>query len=187
MGRLGCLCFRWRWGRLVCNTLQSSILALLYGCFDEWSASAKPAVATHTDSWYQAMQTHRAEVLVVDDAAAMRQTLRLTLDYAGYTVYEAPDGRPALERLQAHPQGMVVLLNLNMPGMDGVALLRALATDPDLAIRHRIIILSAQPSHMLPLPDAQLIAQHTIAFVSKPFDLEALLDVVVDAGESLSS
>ena len=131
------------------------------------------------------MNATRAEVLVVDDDDAIRETIRLALEDAGYTVYDAPDGRPALDHLQAHPQGMVVVLDLNMPGMDGVAVLRALAADPDLAARHRVIVLTAQTGRTLPLTHAQLITQRAAALVPKPFELDALLHAVAEASGSL--
>lgn len=127
----------------------------------------------------------RTEVLVVDDDADIRESLRLILEYAGYTVYESPDGRPALEQLQTHPQGMVVVLDLNMPGMDGVALLRTLAADPDLLARHRVIMVTARAGDTLPQTDAQLIARRTAALLPKPFELDALLDAVAEASASL--
>lgn len=132
------------------------------------------------------MTARHVEVLVVDDDDDIRDTIRLALEDMGYIVYEAPDGRPALERLQAHPQGLVVVLDLNMPGMDGVALLHALATDPDLLARHRIIVLSARYGRTLPLAHVQLITQHAAVLVPKPFELDALLQAVATASASLS-
>ena len=49
-------------------------------------------------------------VLVVDDDDFIREALRELLSEEGYTVYEAPDGKAALQRLGDHPTGMVVLL-----------------------------------------------------------------------------
>lgn len=130
-------------------------------------------------------QLTAVDVLVVDDDQAIRAVLRAVLDEAGYTVYDAPDGRPALHRLQTHPQGMVVLLDLNMPGVDGLAVLTAVAGDSRLAMRHRIILITAQPSRTLPLAHAQLIAQHATAVLPKPFDLEDLLQTVAEAAQRL--
>lgn len=132
------------------------------------------------------MTARQVEVLVVDDDADIRDTVRLALEDVGYIVYEAPDGRPALERLWAHPQGLVVVLDLNMPGMDGVALLQALATDPGLLARHRIIVLSARYGHTLPLARVHLITQHAAMLVPKPFELDVLLQAVATASASLS-
>jgi two-component system, NtrC family, nitrogen regulation response regulator NtrX len=59
------------------------------------------------------------KVLVVDDEAAIRDTLRMVLEYEGYEVATAPDGRAALAELDAAPAD-AVLLDIKMPGMDGL-------------------------------------------------------------------
>ncbi|MEP6994208.1 MAG: sigma-54 dependent transcriptional regulator, partial [Acidobacteriota bacterium] len=58
-------------------------------------------------------------VLVVDDEAAIRDTLRMVLEYEGYEVAAAPDGRAALAELDSAPAD-AVLLDIKMPGMDGL-------------------------------------------------------------------
>ena len=62
-------------------------------------------------------------VLVVDDDAGVRFTLRGLLEDEGLTVEEAPDGRAGIARVE---QGNVelVLSDLRMPGVDGLELLR---------------------------------------------------------------
>ena len=64
-------------------------------------------------------------VLVVDDDADWREFLRLSLEELGYDVDEAPDGASALSSLQRQRYG-VVLLDLNMPGMKGEEVAKAL-------------------------------------------------------------
>jgi two-component system nitrogen regulation response regulator NtrX len=58
-------------------------------------------------------------VLVVDDEAAIRDTLRMVLEYEGYEVSTVGDGRAALAELDAAPAD-AVLLDIKMPGMDGL-------------------------------------------------------------------
>src|SRR5215468_4567329 len=92
------------------------------------------------------MPTH---VLVVDDEADTRWAMRATLEDAGYAVFEASEGKSALAQLTDSPQGMVVVLDLQMPGMDGVAVLLALAKDEHLADRHALILATAQDRRTL--------------------------------------
>jgi two-component system, NtrC family, nitrogen regulation response regulator NtrX len=68
-------------------------------------------------------------VLVVDDEAAIRDTLRMVLEYEGYEVATVPDGRAALSELEGAPAD-AVLLDIKMPGMDGLETLdRIVARD----------------------------------------------------------
>jgi two-component system chemotaxis response regulator CheY len=64
-------------------------------------------------------------VLIVDDSTSMRQIVRLTLQSAGFTVFEGSNGIQGLERLHAQPI-QAVISDVNMPIMDGIAFLRAI-------------------------------------------------------------
>lgn len=82
-------------------------------------------------------------VLVVDDDGAIRETLRCLLEDEGYTVFDAPDGKPALTCLREHPAGMVVLLDLQISGRDGLAFLHVIAQHTSLPTRHAFMLMSA--------------------------------------------
>lgn len=69
--------------------------------------------------------TRSLRILVVDDAALVRRYYRDTLHGAGHEVEEALNGLEALEKLLVRPAD-VVILDVNMPKMDGVTFLRAL-------------------------------------------------------------
>jgi CheY-like chemotaxis protein len=97
------------------------------------------------------------QVLVVDDDAELRDATGMLLAAAGYQVVEAADGRPALTHLQRSTQGMIVLLDLDMPGMDGEAVLAAVEASPQLARRHVFILFTAHQGHTLSLRLAQLL------------------------------
>src|SRR3982751_4557510 len=72
--------------------------------------------------------------LIVDDARAMRLILRQILHKLGFEVAEAAHGREALDRLRQRDVGApdVVLVDCQMPEMDGFALVEAVRADPDL-------------------------------------------------------
>jgi two-component system response regulator HydG len=75
-----------------------------------------------------------ATVLVADDDPGLRESLERTLAREGYRVVLAPDGRTALERLQAGGIDLV-LTDLKMPGLSGIELLRAAkAIAPDVDV-----------------------------------------------------
>lgn len=67
-------------------------------------------------------------ILVVDDSAAMRRILARALEAAGYRVAEATDGQDALAACRAQPPDLV-LLDIDMPVMDGPATLKEMKAD----------------------------------------------------------
>jgi two-component system chemotaxis response regulator CheY len=68
-------------------------------------------------------------VLVIDDASLVRLYYRDALECAGYLVDEALNGLEALEKLLAWPADLL-LVDINMPKMDGLTFLRALRRQP---------------------------------------------------------
>jgi len=78
--------------------------------------------------WYKAAMakdpSSTATVLVVDDEASIRESLRMILEYEGYRVEEAEGGKTALARLADRPPD-AVLLDIKMPEIDGLDLLGA--------------------------------------------------------------
>ena len=67
----------------------------------------------------------RASVLVVDDEADIRESLRMILEFEGYRVEEARNGLEALQKVRERPPD-ALLLDIRMPEMDGLETLRAL-------------------------------------------------------------
>ena len=72
-----------------------------------------------------------AVLLIVDDDDDVRAVLHMVLTRGGFTVLTAADGRQALQLAQRHRPD-AVLTDLDMPGMDGLGLCRALRSDPRL-------------------------------------------------------
>jgi two-component system OmpR family response regulator len=71
-------------------------------------------------------------VLVVEDHADTREMIGVALEMAGYGVLLAADGRDALALARQHRPAAVVM-DIYMPGMDGVEITRRLRAEPDLA------------------------------------------------------
>ena len=67
-------------------------------------------------------------VMIVDDAAAIRQTVGFVLQEAGYSVIEASDGEDALNRLNGQKIDLIIS-DVNMPNMDGISLLKKIKTE----------------------------------------------------------
>ena len=70
-----------------------------------------------------------ATVLVADDSATVRALVRVELEASGYVVLEAEDGQSALTAAQAQPLD-AILLDIEMPVMDGTQTIAALRADP---------------------------------------------------------
>jgi two-component system response regulator HydG len=113
----------------------------------------------------------RARILVVDDDAVGRYTLRGLLEEEGLAVEEAPDGEAALERL-AQSEFDLVISDLRMPKVDGMELLhRTQAMSP----QPRIILLTAHGSERHAVEAMKLGA---LDYFRKPFDVDEVLTVV---------
>jgi DNA-binding response OmpR family regulator len=108
-------------------------------------------------------------VLVVDDEDMIRRLLRTVLEADEFEVLEAPGGEAALELATAtHPA--VVVLDILMPGLDGVEVCRRL--DHEEA---KVIVLTAGDDPHLERECRQAGAD---AFLTKPFSSNELLDLV---------
>lgn len=68
-------------------------------------------------------------IMTVDDSASIRMMVSFTLKEAGYDVVEAVDGSDALEKLNSSPVHLVIA-DVNMPGMNGIELVRKLRVLP---------------------------------------------------------
>lgn len=115
--------------------------------------------------------------LLVDDAAEVRMLLQVLLEVAGFTVAEAADGPSGVAAATADPPDVVVL-DVQLPGLDGPEVLRALRTRPETA-DVPVVFLTAAPEQ----DDAALLALGARGVLRKPFspstvadELAALLD-----------
>ncbi|WP_009543735.1 hybrid sensor histidine kinase/response regulator [Crocosphaera subtropica] len=109
---------------------------LLDECLESYEASEKAAGVTvetaREESSTPTSVLQNPTVLVVDDSAALRRTLALTLQKSGYRVLQARDGREALEQLQQHPGIQLVICDVEMPNMNGFEFLGQRRRDPKL-------------------------------------------------------
>ncbi len=110
-------------------------------------------------------------VLVVDDDDAIRDLVAMVLADAGYTVRTAADGATAVALARA-TQPALVLMDVNLPRLDGLSACRALRNDARTA-KLPVTIMSSSP-----VRDQQLRACRADHFLAKPFDLEHLLGEV---------
>lgn len=111
-------------------------------------------------------------MLVADDYAPLRESIRGTLEEAGYDVVEAENGEVALQAT-AHLDVEVVLLDLRMPLIDGYEVLRRLG-------RHRpaVIVLSAFEQGESEVKVRAEFGSRVFAVLRKPVSPAVLCDTV---------
>jgi two-component system, chemotaxis family, sensor histidine kinase and response regulator PixL len=85
-----------------------------------------------------------SRVLIVEDNSAYREAVRTTLEWEGHEVLEACDGRDALDVLDVQPTVDVILLDMQMPNMNGQEFLEERARRPDVASIPVVVLSSGQ-------------------------------------------
>ena len=109
------------------------------------------------------------KILVVDDERAVRESLRRALELEGYEIELAEDGKQALERLEAPPEPDAMVLDVLMPGVDGLEVSRALRRKGS---RLPILMLTARTQVEDRVEGLDAGADD---YLTKPFALEELL------------
>jgi len=118
-----------------------------------------------------------ARILVVDDDRSTRELIRLQLRSAGHTAETASNGKSALERVRKRGFDLV-LLDIWMPGMNGIEILSRLGEAPS---RPRVVVMTADDTSETLL---RAIREHAYRSLSKPVEpkeLIALVDEVLSA------
>jgi CheY-like chemotaxis protein len=111
------------------------------------------------------------KVLVVDDDPTVRDVLRIMLGFEGCQVVDAPDGESALA-MYAAIRPDVVILDVAMPGMDGVEVCRQLKTSPHPP---RVVMLTAR---VHPEDERRALDAGADAYIRKPFSPLEVLELV---------
>lgn len=107
-------------------------------------------------------------ILVVDDDALMRRSLAASLGQTGYSVETAATGENAIESVRRKSPDLV-LLDVGLPGMDGMETLRAIRRDdPNLAV----ILVTGRRRELDEIVGLEMGADD---YITKPFDMDVLL------------
>jgi len=109
------------------------------------------------------------KALIVDDAKVVRVALGRIMNQLGYETVKAEDGQRALEEIAEHPDVEVVMLDWNMPVMNGYDFLIALREMPQHGISPKVIMVTTETgmSQML-----KALASGADEYIMKPFDKE---------------
>ncbi|ANN65671.1 response regulator [Bordetella bronchialis] len=112
-------------------------------------------------------------ILIVDDSASVRQVVGIALRGAGYDVIEGRDGKDALAKLTGQKVHLIIS-DVNMPEMDGIAFLKAVKLLP--AYRFTPVIMLTTESQEAKKREGQQAGAK--AWVVKPFQPAQLLGAV---------
>ncbi|MET0649911.1 MAG: response regulator [Pyrinomonadaceae bacterium] len=112
-------------------------------------------------------------ILVVEDYEDTSLAMRLALEHKGYHILEASDGEQAVQ-LAARVRPDVVLMDLNLPVLDGFAAAERIRANPEL--KETVIV--AVTAHHDPEHRSRALAAGCNAFVTKPIDFEWLGDLI---------
>lgn len=106
-----------------------------------------------------------AAILIVDDNPVNLKLARVLLTGAGHDVRTASDAEGALDVLKDfHPK--VILMDIQLPGMDGLALTRHLKADPAT----KDIVIIALTAYAMKGDDEKALASGCAAYITKPLD-----------------
>ncbi len=112
-------------------------------------------------------------ILLVDDSVTMRKMVAYTLTCVGHMVQQAGDGDEALRVISSQPADLIIT-DINMPKMDGIALIKALRLLPDYQSTP-ILVLTTEIDASKKNQAKQAGAT---AWIEKPFDPDDLLSII---------
>ena len=119
-------------------------------------------------------------ILVVDDSPIMRKMIIKTIHLCGLDIveiYEAGDGKEALEKLKQHPVDLL-LVDVNMPVMDGIEMLERVRHDPERKTMPVFIISTESNPKRI-----EFIKSQGADFLHKPFTPEDLREKIMQIVE----
>ncbi len=114
-------------------------------------------------------------ILIVEDSAMVRITVKRTLMSVDFGVEEAKDGQEGLDKaMQANPPFDLILTDLNMPNMDGLTMIQKLR-ETDAYAETPIVMLTTESGE-----DKKAIGHNSgiSAWLVKPFQPDALIETV---------
>ncbi len=110
------------------------------------------------------------KAILIDDSRVARRLIRGILERLGFQVIEAENGRVGLTQLQRHPHPEVVLVDWNMPEMNGLEFVRAVRRDPVFRALPIVMVTTENEKERIALAFLAGVNE----FVMKPFDADAI-------------
>ena len=118
------------------------------------------------------------KALVVDDSRSMRAIISKQLRELGFSVEEAANGQEALAKLHANGATDLMLLDWNMPEMDGCDVLQLIRSEPKYAAMRVMMVTTESEMSQV----AVALEAGANEYLMKPFDREALVEKLILLG-----
>lgn len=115
------------------------------------------------------MSDKKPVIMVADDEEDIKVVLKMFLEAIGYEVVNAFDGLDAMEQMKANRPDLV-LMDIMMPVIDGIEVVRQMKTDKNLREIPVIMLTAAAQSDML----QKALAVGAVDYISKPFEPEVV-------------
>ncbi len=123
--------------------------------------------------------------MIVEDDADTRAIIQLALNDAGCPTLEATDGIQALAIARDNPQPLIILLDIGLPQLDGLDVLRQITQQPVTYQRAYILMTAYTPTKYAEIND--ILTQLQVQVLNKPFDMDVLVSTVQQAETTLAS
>ena len=120
--------------------------------------------------------------LIIDDSRAMRRILTRVVAPLGFEVTEAANGREGLDQLRAGSGVDLVLVDWNMPEMNGLEFVKAVRSDENLQHQKMIMVTTETEPNQL----VRALLAGVDEFVMKPFTAEILVEKMKLIGVGMS-
>jgi two-component system, chemotaxis family, chemotaxis protein CheY len=118
------------------------------------------------------------KILTVDDSIAVREIIKNALDVLGYESVEAENGVTALKKLQENTgEILLILLDWNMPEMDGITFLRTIKQDPEYKNIPVTMVTSENEKEKI----ITAISEGAKNYIIKPFTQEELIKKILES------
>jgi len=112
-------------------------------------------------------------ILVVEDNDRNRKLVRTILEFRGYEVIECVDGEPSLALAKQH-KPVLILMDIELPKMDGITALKRLRADPETAA----IPIAAVTASVTPSERERVASAGFNAYIAKPIEVESFAAMV---------